>query len=241
MVTPMQWLKQLFSRAKVPPYRQLKLGLICEYSLIIRKADLAGFLARGWREAADFRDFHYRAGFRQTVVLSKPRTLSEIEVETLIGKRITGFSTYYGSYGMGGPGFFGLSLDRQPADQQIMVYAVWGAAQYTLLDDREIACSPRYYDERHPWLSHYADKHISNWDELSPVLIGCRIEKIDLTPDSCVVHLLGDHQKHRLEFVKNDGRLPRQGNGDLRKNAFDDKSISEYLVFQREDAVLWVC
>ncbi|MCA9902706.1 MAG: hypothetical protein KC547_02520 [Anaerolineae bacterium] len=236
----MRWLTKILGRKRPVPYRDLDLGLIKAYSLIIPKGDIETFLAQGWREAPDFRDFHYRPNADETVMLTKPITLSESDTSVLIGQRITGFSTYYGSYGMGGPGFMGLSLSDQPPDHEVVIYAVWGASEYTLLDEREIECHPRYYDERHPWRSLFADEDVPNWDELSPVLIGCQIESVELTQDHFALRLNKESQSHLLEFVKNDPRLPDHGGGEPRRDAFKVGVIGDYIVFQHKNAILWV-
>ena len=100
-----------------------------------------------------------------------------------------------------------------------MVYAVWGASEYVLLDQREIACNPRYYDMRHPWLSLVMD--FPEWDDLTSVLIGCRIEQVELSERRLALDLRnGDGMTHLLEYLVNDERLPRQGNGEARRDAF---------------------
>lgn len=140
---------------------------------------------------------------------------------------------------MGGPGFLGITLSNQPEARKVMVYAVWGASQYTLLDNRELQCHPRYYDTRHPWLSAFANEDVPNWDELTPVLIGCRIDRVELNQRRLALHLRKGEETHLLEFLANDERLPLFGNGDARKDAFESGVISDYILFQHPDAVLW--
>ena len=43
----------------------------------------------------------------------RPQTLGEVGFERITGRKVTGWSASLGSYGMGGPGFFGLNLAAQ--------------------------------------------------------------------------------------------------------------------------------
>jgi len=236
----LRWLLRKLGMIPTIPYRKLKMGLVKEYSIIIPKTERELFEKQGWIEAADFRDFHYYPDEDQTVMLSRPLTLSDRPDPGLVGNRITSFSNSHGSYGMGGPGFFGISLDNHPIEQQVLIYAVWGAGEYVLVDGREISCNPRYYDDRHPWLSFFADEEIPNWDDLTPILVGAEIVNIEVTRNRLVLHLLNGGQQHKMEMLQNDPRLPQQGNGEPRRDAFSSGSISEYILFQHPDAVLWV-
>lgn len=105
------------------------------------------WLIKGWVELPAYRDFHYGVKKDQTVILGKPTTLRDVDVDLLIGKEIIAYNSYYGSYGMGGPGFLGFVFEDS---HDILVYAVWGSAQYTLVDGRILACHPRHYQEFNP-------------------------------------------------------------------------------------------
>src|ERR1700694_3400323 len=92
--------------------RKPGMGHIKHYSLIIPKRELQGWLNKSWVEVPDFRGFHYEPGADETVILGKPRTLREIDPNTLIGTTLLRFSASYGTYGMGGPGFMGFTLSN---------------------------------------------------------------------------------------------------------------------------------
>lgn len=217
---------------KKTPYPQLDMGLVKAYTLMIPKWQRDKFLQRGWTEASDFRQFHYHPSINETIMITKPKTLIDIGISDLIGQNVTNYATRYGSYGMGGPGFLGFKLSEQSDDDKILIYAVWGADEYTLIDGREIWCHPRYQDERNPWMK--------NKDELDAVLIDSKIMHCDITDDQFLVHIQQQRQDHLIEFVKNDDRLPKLGGGTDREDAFFNSSISEYILFKHSNAVLWV-
>jgi hypothetical protein len=107
----MDFAKRLFPEKRGRgAYSSLNMGLIQHYSLIIPVQDLQLWLKQGWAEAPEFYDFHYAPRPGETVIIKRPKTLSETGYSSIVGNIITAFSVSYGSYGMGGPGFFGLVL-----------------------------------------------------------------------------------------------------------------------------------
>ncbi len=239
-------LLDLLKKKRAPhPYENLKMGLIKQYSLIIPKSSLQIWLDKGWIENPDFRDFHYAPKPTETVVLGKPSTLSEIDTSRLVGRTIVNYS-WYGTCGMGGPGFLGFTLDNQLdteeeiVDENVLVYAVWGAAEYTLIDNRVVECSPQFYRDFHPWVSRFADEDIPNWDDLGPVLPGSRVDFIGLSGSNCIITVSKGDQNHIIEFFKNDASLPPFGNGNPRRDAFSLGVIGDSIVFQHEKAALHV-
>ena len=86
---------------------------IAEYSMIIDRSELEYWKGKGWVEKefkrlegqarqitqllSDYPEDH------QTVIESCPVSLREYDCGQLIGRRIWGYSTHLGDYGMGGP------------------------------------------------------------------------------------------------------------------------------------------
>lgn len=104
---------------------ELKMGLIEKYSIIVPAAQREAWESKGWLEEPAFRDFHYEAEEGEAMMTARPRTLAEMDTDSLLGSRAVGFSAHLGTYGMGGPGFFGLLLEKEGI-RQYLVYAVWG-------------------------------------------------------------------------------------------------------------------
>lgn len=241
-----KFLNRIWKRRKAHPYMNLGIGIIQRYALKIPKEELNIWLASGWIEDSSFYDIHYAPKPDETIVFGKPQTLAETDINNLVGRKIVGYDSGYGSYGMGGPGFLGFTLSVDPdiaqinTNRDVLVYAVWGAGQYTLIDNRVFTCSPLFYSEFHPWLSEFANIDISTWDDLAPILLDGQIVGIDLDNDKCVISVSNGGKEHIIEFLKNDPRLPPQGNREPRRDAFASKPISQYLVIQKEKAVLYI-
>ncbi len=223
------------------PYEDLGLGLIRACSMIVPRTELASWLALGWVEVLDFRDYHYAPGPGETVILARPPRLSEIGVESLIGRTIVDYGTTYGTYGMGGPGFVGFILSEGAASgREVLVYAVWGAGGYTRIDGRVMTCHPCFYDTVRPWVSNFADEQGGRWDDLAPLLPGCRIDTVDLGDETCRIAVSGASGPHQIELLRNDPGLPPHGDGSPRKDAFETGVIGDTLVLHPEEAVLHV-
>jgi hypothetical protein len=219
------------------------MGRIRTYSIIIPKSERRYWLDQGWKEVRGFYNYHYFPARNETVMLSIPQKITVHPLNFLIGRTIENYSTSFGTYGMGGPGFFGLILsnrtDTDPhGGRDVLVYAVDHAGGYALLDGRVIECGPLHYDTVHPWVSRFAE--LPQWDDLTLVLLDCTITDIQLTTDRCILTLADCNSQHTLEFLKNDSRLPPFGGGSPRTDAFETGEIGDYLVYQKEHALLHV-
>jgi len=222
------------------PYYKLDMGLIKEYSMIIPKAELLEWTTKGWLEDKHFRDFNYYPAADQTIILGKPTTILDIKLEKLIGKQIIGSSSYLGSYGMGGPGFFGILIERNGMEEYL-TYAVWASGQYIMMDDRVFECHLKYNNSYRPWISKWAGESEENqWDELSHILNGSIITGILLNETELKIEILSNEVNHNITFYTYKDTLPPLGNGEARKPAFTEGTIGKYIVFCNKNAVLHV-
>lgn len=216
------------------------MSLIKEYSMIVPEDELAEWTNKGWVEDKSFTDFEYYAEAGETMLLGTPAALLDIEPDSLIGKTILGFTTHLGSYGMGGPGFFGLLMERDGA-REYLVYAVWASGQYITIDDRVIECHINYNEAYHPWISQWAGESEENqWDNLSGILKGSVITGVSLTENELRIEITSNAAAHLITFHKYKDTLPPHGNGEPRKPAFAEGVIGESIVFCHENAVLHV-
>lgn len=222
------------------PYHQLNIGIIKEYSMIIPREELLEWTSKGWIEDKFFRDFQYYPKTEETIILNKPNTLLDIEIQNLIGMQILDYSTCLGSYGMGGPGFFGLLIERDGILEYI-VYAVWASDQYIMMDDRVIGCHIKYNSSYNPWISRWAGESEENqWDELTDTLKGSTIIEVSLSETQFVIKIMSNDQSHTLIFYKYNDDLPPHGNGEARKPSFDEGPIGKYIVLCNKNALLHV-
>ncbi|WP_379163188.1 hypothetical protein [Paenibacillus sp. sgz5001063] len=216
------------------------MSLIKEYLMIVPEEELAEWTNKGWVEDKSFTDFEYYAEAGETVLLGKPATLLDIEPDSLVGKTILDFSSHLGSYGMGGPGFFGLLMERDGA-REYLVYTVWASGEYITIDDRVIECHINYNEAYHPWISQWAGESEKNqWDDLSGILKGSVITGVSLTEDELRIEITSNAAAHSITFNKYKDTLPPHGNGEPRKPAFAEGVIGTSIVFCHEYAVLHV-
>jgi len=107
-----------------------------------------------------------------------PFTPDRLTDRDVIGRRIDHLSTHVGTYGMGGPGFFGLRLGTE-----WLVIALWGEAEWISVEGRFI--NDTFYDSYHrpkPWIT--ADE-----DELTDRGVGQKITSIEIRPHSLMIVL----------------------------------------------------
>lgn len=218
----------------------MKKGLIEKYSMIIPIAEREVWESKGWAEENTFRDFNYEAEEGEAMMTMIPQTVKEIGEDYLLGSRVAGFSTHLGTYGMGGPGFFGLLLEKG-AIRQYIVYAVWASGQYILLDGRVIECHLSYNQSHRPWLSNWVgESEEEQWDELTNNIMGSLVTAVRLTDDELELELTQESLRSRFVFHKYHPDLPPQGNGEPRKPAFEEGVIGDFIVVSEEYAVLHV-
>jgi hypothetical protein len=138
----------------------------------------------------------------------RPLTLRQMGVAAIVGRQITEWDAHRGTYGTGGPGFFGLHLRGSKADDDFwLVLAVWGASNWLLLDNINITIFPnREIDRNSPkvWLeiSGLGDPTIDN---LSDKLLGATITAAEVTDSSSRLELTQGSARHLLE-LSNDPR-----------------------------------
>ena len=225
------------------PLVHLGMGLIEAYTLIVPTASLPTWTAEGWVELPGYFGFLYAAGEDEMVIARRPDTLAARGAAELVGAQIAGWSNTLGTYGMGGPGFFGLLLPAHAGAvyREYLVFAAWGADQYVLLDDRVLDdrvldAAPQYRDQCSPWLTDGDEGRAA----LDAVLNGAIIEAAEVADDRLRMTLSHGGRSHVLEYVRHDQRLPPMGDGGPREPAYKEGTIVDHLVFQLESAVLWV-
>ncbi|WP_152618547.1 hypothetical protein [Leisingera sp. ANG-Vp] len=98
-----------------------------------------------------------------------PFVPNALSVEQVTGRQVDELLTYVGTYGMGGPGFFGLRLG-----EEWLVVAIWGAGEWMVADGILIQ-DPFFedYGRPQPWIT-------GDVDNLSPNLVGSKITSLEL-------------------------------------------------------------
>ena len=153
----------------------------------------------------------------------QPFTPPPLSADQVIGRTVEEICSGVGTYGMGGPGFFGLRLGSE-----WLVIAVWGAGEWMQSQGRCVQDSFHdNYGRPRPWL---ADWVVGKTDELSAHLVGQKIRSIDVRRHSLRLVLenevdltIEEASDHRPLFEGIDGtKKPRQftDDDDLRRAVF---------------------
>ncbi|MDU4301535.1 MAG: hypothetical protein E7I45_11305, partial [Eikenella corrodens] len=103
-----------------------------------------------------------------------------------------------------------------------------------LLDNRAVKMPPYGNTATRSWVGNLNG---AEWDELSPLLIGCEITDCSLAEHRCTLQLQKDGQTHLLEFVRQDNRIPSTPDQKPRL-AYEDGKIADYLMYQHKNAWL---
>ncbi|BDD07764.1 hypothetical protein FUAX_01960 [Fulvitalea axinellae] len=219
-------------------YLDLEIATVEQYSMIVDLEALEEWRQLGWKTykevqlpAGDEDAFRLYGEFdkrTQTLMFNKPVLLNEMSKDQLINREVIDAVMHLGNYGMGGAGFFGLLLDTE----EYLTYATWSSGDFVIVNDRVVECSPEHYDKIKPWTSNYGDG--LTWDELTETVSGSMIRSYELADDVFILFLSKNGADLKVEFVKQDSRLPKE------REAYEDGQICDYILFQHKDATLIV-
>jgi len=143
----------------------------------------------------------------------------------VVGRRVDGLSIYLGTYGMGGPGFFGLSLGSE-----WLVVAIWGAASWIRADGRLVE------DTGHAEAGREAPWTVDRLERLKAMTLGREIQACAVARSSLLILIAGGPR-----FVIDESpetRLPHEGSREPR--AFGPDDDLRRAVFLSPTGELWV-
>lgn len=99
-----------------------------------------------------------------------------LHASNVVGRKVDEIRTHLGTYGMGGPGFFGIRLG-----QEWLTIAIWGAGEWITVDGLLIQdIFFERFNRPEPWISKTGDR-------LSEVLLGTTITAIEVQPRSLAI------------------------------------------------------
>lgn len=212
---------------------ELDMGFVEANFVIIEKNEKTLWVTRGFEEQREYPIFLYELEDDETVMLGIPKTIHDFGVSNFIGSKVLKVSTRLGTYGMGGPGFFGLLCDTMRGHFWL-TFTVWDSSEYIMMDDRVIECHPDYNRAYTPW-------KCKTDNELNSILSEAIISIIDLSDSECKMSLrFTDGTDHEIVIYRYSEKLPPMGNGDSRKPAFEEGNLSDYLLITYEGTVLQV-
>jgi hypothetical protein len=155
-----------------------------------------------------------------------PPTIKKIGTNRILGRKILDVVQYLGSYGMGGPGFFGIKLEKsRKYPEEWLVLRLWGAADWLHFNGQIISCHPK---QEKKWKPYGADN-------IGIILLGNSIKSAIINTKSCVFKFLNGHI---LELKKDPKSRPvTGGSGELRTLSKNDDLRQAWILTSRSLAV----
>lgn len=152
-----------------------------------------------------------------------PKTLREVNLNRIIGRKITLWSPDLGSYGMGGCGLFGARLSKTSEfPEEWLILMFWGAPDWLLFDGKvassgvierqmkrqEFRCKYRIHKISYRFLlvGHWIRinllgwQGLPEWDNFSRKIIGTTIVNAEISDNSTMILLQKGSKKHMLEI-----------------------------------------
>lgn len=154
-------------------------------------------------------------------------TPAPLRAEEVVGRSVIQCVCHAGTYGMGGPGFFAMELER---DRQWLVIAIWGAGDWILVEDRLVSDSFHAQHGRPaPWIH-------GGVDELTPLLSAAAIERVFVGQHQLKVGFTGGIS---MVIDPSPARRPiYEGSGEAR--AFEPDDDLRRSVFLAPTLELWI-
>lgn len=218
------------------PFLELNMGLVKENFVIVKRTDLKLWEERGFQKIQKYPIFHYRPNPMESIMLGKPLTIQEFTPEMLIGSKIIDYCNYLGTYGMGGPGFFGLKLCGEFGIRWL-VYCIWSAGEHILLDDRVIACYPDFIRKYHPWIEEGDFAYELTSKNLKKILYNKVIADIEVQEHALKIQLSGGHI---LETFRKSDKFPEQGGTRKKRVSYESGVMADYWLVIYDETHLMV-
>ena len=156
-----------------------------------------------------------------------PQSLRSLGVDRILHRRISDWCNYLGSYGMGGPGFFGMKLAKNESfPEEWLILRLWGAGGWLLIDERWVSAFPSLFAIQKPLYNEmyfFYDKKkkkqivLERWDNVSEILINAQITQATIVHNESRIALINNTKEHLLEIPKDTSKLPVRGGGGKKK------------------------
>jgi hypothetical protein len=133
--------------------------------------------------------------------------------ESVEGRVVLAVTYIAGTYGMGGPGFFGLRLDKKDdCPEEWLLCTLWNADNWMLVNGRCLAAHPEQQEEFKPLTGSVYKRNDcgglhatgQTWDEFSPLVLGHKIRRFQCEKHCCEL-VIGET---RLEIVEDPKARP---------------------------------
>lgn len=223
---------------KTNKFLNLGMGLVNENYIIIKNSDKELWQSRGFESVKKYPVFGYRPSHNESIMLGKPLYIDEFGIENIINSKILETSTCCGTYGMGGPGFFGIKLQTNSGIRWL-VYCIWNASEHILLNGRVIECHPLFQEKYNPWLGY--NEYKEDMAKLDKIFPGSLIYDIQLTDTEITINFQNSSStENTLCSYKYSDKFPEQGGTKKKRNSFENGTMKDYWLVTYDGTVLSV-
>ena len=217
---------------------KLNLGLVKENFVIVKKEDRKIWEDRGFKKVRKYPIFHYKPNSAEIIMLGVPLTIEQFGAENFNGSHILDVCTCCGTYGMGGPGFFGLKLQGDYGTRWLTCF-IWEAGEHILFDGRILQCHPNYSEQYKPLISF--DDCSNSLDVLKEQLKNMTVKEILVSKDTFDIKLFDSKSEtHLIQSYKFSDKFPEQGGTGKKRNSYETGEMKDYLLVTYDDSYLKV-
>lgn len=169
---------------------------------------------------------------RQHTSGNPPPTLRELTIKRIVGRTIYSTSPYLGSYGMGGPGFFGLGLKKTTKyPEEWLVLTAWAAAEWLLVNGKCLDCFHGFAKKYKPIMQENGTMFHEQHRIVEKLFAGYKITEFDIQNKSFSMTLKRKGKKTLIVDLPEDlSKLPPFGCGDARKWKDDSQMLDGFIV-----------
>ena len=207
-------------------FSNLNIGLVKENFVVVPKGDRKLWQSRGFKRIRKYPIFHYKPNSSEVIMLGVPLNIEQFGIEKLKNSQILDVCTCCGTYGMGGPGFFGLKLQGDYGTRWL-TYCIWSAGEHVLFDDSVLECHPNYSKQYHPLIT--LEDYANALERFKTMLSDMKIKDVLVSKEEIEIILVDSHQTtHILKSFKYSDRFPEQGESGKKRNSFETGEMKEY-------------
>lgn len=206
-------------------YTSNSINKLINYVYVLKDNTDDEWKSRGFDENKLFASELWDEPDEYVIMTREPINLIEFGKENLLGSEIIDICPFLGSYGMGGPGYFGFKVKVQEEFMWLVV-CICNADCYMLLDDRVFYAGKQYKKNYNPWYST-----LNQFNKLfQKELLNFKIINLKVSDESVTLALEKEGVNRQVNILKNDKKLPPMGSGIERMDAFIVGRLSDYLM-----------
>ena len=207
-------------------FLNLNFGLVKENFAVVKKSDKNLWKARGFKKIRKYPIFRYKPDSSEIIMLGLPSNIEEFGCEKFKNSHVVDVCTCCGTYGMGGPGFFGLKLQGEYGTRWL-TYCIWSASEHILFNDNVLECHSNYAKKYSPLITF--DDYSNTLAKFRELLSGMTIKEVEVTEESIKIMLVDSYETlHSIESYKCSDKFPEQGGTGKKRNSFETGEMKDY-------------